>query len=261
MATRKGIVKKTVLSAYSRPRTGGLIAISLQEGDELIDVVIVTPKDDLILSTAKGMAIRFSEMDCRSMGRDTRGVKGISLRGDDVVVGMVVANPQLDLLTVSENGYGKRTPIGAEAPPTEAVNGEGSEDAEVAETAEPPAEEDGGEDSAASSGMKYRRQRRGGLGLRDIRTSERNGKAVDVVTVSETDQVLMVTSNGIIQRIRVADIRRIGRNTQGVRIIRLDEGDKLVSLAVVPNEDEAVDAVEEVPPATPAPPEASENAE
>lgn len=251
MATRKGIVKKTVLSAYSRPRTGGLIAISLQEGDELIDVVIVSPKEDLILSTANGMVIRFSEDDARSMGRDTRGVKGISLKKDDYVVGMVVASPELDLVTVCENGYGKRTPIGAvssadvETPP-EGDNGEAVAESglDVAAADLPsdtagiePAEEATEGEASASSSMQYRRQRRGGMGLRDIRTSDRNGKAVDILAVTETDEILMVTAGGIIQRVRVSDIRRIGRNTQGVRMIRLAEGDKLVSMARVPQED------------------------
>jgi DNA gyrase subunit A len=252
MATRNGIVKKTPLSEYSRPKSGGIIAIRLDEGDELIDVVLVSPGDDLLIATADGMAIRFAQDDARSMGRATRGVKGIALSEGDRAVGMVVAHPDRELLTVCENGYGKRTPFGL----PELAPGEEEEDdataaeaeGEAAETAPagPVADEAAeGEEGATAvpedtsrSGMRFRRQNRGGKGLRNIRTSERNGKVVDVLSVSEDDQVLMVTSGGIIQRIRAADISRIGRNTQGVRIIRLDDGDKLASLALVPREEE-----------------------
>jgi DNA gyrase subunit A len=185
------------------------------------------------------------------MGRNTRGVKGITLRGDDHLVGMVVAHPELDLLTVCANGFGKRTPFGppgdegAEAEP----NGEAGSDVEPTETAPAPqtpsadaAGEAAGEEAAeesTSSSMSYRRQRRGGMGLRNIKTTERNGKVVDTIAVSEADEILMVTAQGKIQRVRVREISQIGRNTQGVRIIRLDEGDTLVSVARVPNEDEA----------------------
>ncbi len=251
MATRKGTVKKTALAEYSRPKAGGIIAIRLEDDDELIDVVLVSTGEDLLLATANGMAIRFSQEDARSMGRATFGVKGISLVAGDYVVGMVVANPEMDLLTVCENGYGKRTPFGR----ADAADGEtADEPVEGAETpadqapasetvaegpAELPEEEPASDDSgdSAKSGMSFRRQRRGGKGLRNIKTTERNGKVVDVTSVNDQDEVLMVTAGGIIQRIRAGDISRIGRNTQGVRIIRLDDGDKLVSLARVPPEE------------------------
>src|SRR5262249_26178757 len=113
MATRRGLVKKTALQEYSRPRQGGVIGISLDEGDTLIDVALVKPGDEVVLGTRRGMAIRFDEADARAMGRNTRGVKGISLAAGDEVVGMVVADPDGYLLTVCENGYGKRTPFGA----------------------------------------------------------------------------------------------------------------------------------------------------
>ncbi|MGH3450147.1 MAG: DNA gyrase C-terminal beta-propeller domain-containing protein, partial [Haloechinothrix sp.] len=245
MATRNGTVKKTLLTAYARPLRGGIIAIKLDEGDRLIDVRIVSPGEDVVLATRKGMAIRFTEDDARAMGRATRGVKGITLVGDDSVVGMVVARPGLDLLTATENGFGKRTPFGS----GEAVGGETEEEPE---TIEPEAELEGAEPGlpegeaatgAESNGapayrgnMQYRRQRRGGKGLRDIRTTARNGQVVDVLAVSDDDEVLMVTAFGKIQRIRASDISRVGRNTQGVRIIRLDEGDKLVSMAQIPGE-------------------------
>lgn len=264
MATRNGVVKKTSLSAYSRPLKGGIIAIKLDDDDALIDVVIVGPQDDLLLATANGMSIRFAQSDARSMGRATRGVKGITLTGQDYVVGMVVASPDRDLLTVCENGYGKRTPIGPagsdDLPPETAIAENGDEaagdlppdaDEVLEETASSAAvEEEAGveEDDSPRSGMCYRRQRRGGKGLRNIRCSERNGKVVDVITVSEEDEVLMATAQGMIQRIRVRDFSQIGRNTQGVRVIRLDEGDGLVSLARVPAEDISDIPVEPKPP-------------
>ncbi|MGE3314125.1 MAG: DNA gyrase subunit A [Planctomycetaceae bacterium] len=242
MATRNGTVKKTALSAYSRPMKGGIIAIKLDEGDVLIDVSIVSTTDDVVLATKNGMSIRFSQEDARAMGRATHGVRGIALTGDDLVVGMVVANPEMSLLTVCENGYGKRTTFG----PGEAENGEAegpeTEAAEVEAAAEAPEPAEGAEaaegDGTGSyrGNMRYRRQRRGGKGLRDIRTSERNGQVVDVVAVSEGDEVIMVTARGQIQRVRASDISQVGRNTQGVRIIRLDEDDTLASLARIPAE-------------------------
>lgn len=261
MATRNGVVKKTSLSEYSRPKSGGIIAIRLEEGDELIDVVIVSPGQDLLLATSKGMAIRFSQEDARSMGRATYGVKGISLTEGDFVVGMVVADPAMDLLTVCENGYGKRTPFGVVDEVGEEVTGEAGDEAvtpgegEIASAegaAAEPSDDEGGEEAgsdSARSGASYRRQRRGGKGLRNIRCTDRNGRVVDVISVSDEDEVLMVTAAGIIQRIRAVDVSRIGRNTQGVRIIRLDEGDKLVGLARVPPDDvDVVSAAEPDPP-------------
>jgi DNA gyrase subunit A len=253
MATRNGTVKKTALSAYSRPMKGGIIAIKLDEGDELIDVRIVSNDDDVVLGTRNGMSIRFSHHDARPMGRAAHGVRGIMLAEGDRVVGMVVADPDMALLTVCENGYGKRTPFGlavlseaeeaaeaaaeteagaAEEEPVEEPRPE--EAAPGAETAEgEPAE---GEEPAATYGgnQRYRRQKRGGKGLRDIRATQRNGPVIDVVAVAGDDEVIMVTARGKIQRVHASDISQIGRNTQGVRIIRLDEGDTLVSLARIP---------------------------
>ncbi len=226
-ATRKGLVKKTVLSAYSRPLKGGLIAINLDDDDELIDVRIVSKDDDVVLATRNGMSIRFAAEDARAMGRATRGVKGIKLVGDDKVVGMVVVEPEGTLLTVCENGYGKRTPFGP---------GEVGEEPETDEEAE--VDENAPEEEVAkySGNMRYRRQNRGGKGLRDIKTTKRNGQVIDILAVSDDDEVLMVTGFGKIQRLRARDISQVGRNTQGVRIIRLDEDDKLVSIARIPAE-------------------------
>ena len=244
MATRKGIVKKSPLAAYSRPKKGGIIAIKLEEGDELIDVVIVGPTNDVLLATANGHSIRFSQADARSMGRNSRGVKGIKLSKGDHVVGMVVADPEMDLLSICENGYGKRTPFGYEEPivvvEAPVVSEDGAEDEVPVD--EPPAvdepdEVEGEGEEAQKSSMRYRRQKRGGKGLVNIKTTARNGKVVDIIGVSEQDEVLMVTSLGKIQRIRVRDISQIGRGTQGVTIIRLDSGDTVASIARVPSDD------------------------
>ncbi|MCA9035655.1 MAG: DNA gyrase subunit A, partial [Planctomycetaceae bacterium] len=246
IATRKGIVKKTALSAYGRPMKGGIIAIRLDDDDALVDVRIVEEGQDVILSTSGGMAIRFSHDDARPMGRATRGVKGITLTKKEIVVGMVVADTERTMLSICEHGYGKRTPFG----PGELAN-EDSVDESGEETAseELSAEGDGPE-ATPGSNMQYRRQRRGGKGLRDIKTTQRNGQVVDVLSVADDDDVLMVTARGKIQRIRASDINTIGRNTQGVRIIRLDENDTLVSCAVIPSDvfdDAEVAAAADVP--------------
>jgi DNA gyrase subunit A len=248
MATKKGVVKKTVLSAFGRPMKGGIIAIHLREGDELIEAMIVSKGDDVLLAASNGMAIRFAETDARPMGRSAAGVKGITLSGGAELIGMVVADPNHSLLTVCENGYGKRTPFGAggdgeaagEEPPADESEGFPSGESDAFNSGESPETEEETEspddEESVSSSMQYRRQRRGGKGLRDIKTTARNGKAVKILSVSNDDEVLMVTAQGKIQRIRVADISEIGRNTQGVRVIRLDEGDKLVSIARIPGE-------------------------
>ena len=213
MATKKGLVKKTPLEAYSRPKKGGIIAIKLRDDDEVVDVVITKPGDELVLSTSNGMAIRFRESDARSMGRNTSGVKGISLAGDDELVGMVVARPGATLLTACENGYGKRTPFGPHASDTD-------------------------ESEEASSTARYRTQNRGGKGVRDIKTTSRNGKVIGIARVDDTDEVLMMTAGGKLQRIPANDISVIGRNTQGVRIMTLGDGDTLAAVVRVPKEDE-----------------------
>ena len=249
MATARGLVKKTELKAYSRPMKNGIIAIKLREGDELVDVAVTKAGDEVVLATANGMAIRFSEADARPMGRNSSGVKGISLVGEDRVVGMVVADPTAQLLTVCAHGYGKRTPFGAnqepegDAPPDD--DGEALAAPETAPTegasAEPasadaePAEEEAGED--VSSSYHYRTQRRGGKGLRDIKTTPRNGPVVGITRVCDEDEVFMISAMGKIQRIPASDVRIVGRNTQGVRIMNLDEGDTLVDVKPVPREE------------------------
>ena len=209
MVTRRGTVKKTELKAFRRPLGRGIIALGLEEGDQLIGVARIKTGDQVILSTRSGMAIRFDESDVRPMGRPAHGVKGITLDEQDEVVGMVVANGGEDpasLLTVCSNGYGKRTML-----------------------------------------TEYRSQNRGGKGLIDIKTSDRNGSVVAVTKVTDADEVMLTTTRGILIRTRVDDTRPIGRNTQGVRLIRLDEGDTVGSLAKLPEEElTAVVALEPV---------------
>lgn len=213
MATRNGLVKKTPLAAYGRPMKKGIIAIKLREDDEIINVVVARKGDDIILSSKNGMAIRFGESDARPMGRNTSGVKGIELADGDQVVGMVVVDPEATLLTACENGYGKRTWFG---------KGD---------------DEGPGDEDEVSSSARYRRQRRGGKGLRDIKTTDRNGKVIGVCEVRDSDEILMMTSRGKLQRISCGDINPIGRNTQGVRIMKLDEGDSLAAVVRVPPEE------------------------
>jgi DNA gyrase subunit A len=180
------------------------------------------------------MAIRFPESDARPMGRDTSGVRGIKLGSGDRLVGMVVAEPDATLLTVCENGYGKRTPFGAGTPVSGPAPGEeGAEEAVVEEPAEVESPEEGDGD-AGSSGARYRTQRRGGKGIRDIKATARNGAVVSIVSVRDDDQVLMMTARGKIQRVNVQELRPMGRNTQGVRIMRMDEGDALAAVVPVP---------------------------
>ena len=263
MATRNGLVKKTPLIDYSRPKQGGIIGISLEDDDTLIEVCLTKPGDEVILGTRQGMAIRFSESDARPMGRNTRGVKGINLMTGDELVGMVVADPEGQLLTVCENGYGKRTPFG---PNTAGDLPETDEPAveESAAPSEPIAipEVVEGEEAPDRSGMRYRKQRRGGKGLRDIRTTERNGPVLGIHAVRDTDDIMLITVQGMVNRTSVTEIRSTGRNTQGVRVMNLREGDKIVSMAKVAREevDEADEAIitPEIP--TPPPPTTNEPA-
>ncbi len=251
MVTRNGLVKKTALDAYGRPKRIGIIAINLREGDELIDVVLTKPGDELVISSARGQAIRFRQSDARPMGRNSSGVRGIRLRGDDRVVGMVVADPEAALLTACELGFGKRTSFGPNSPAeeteassqqTDGKNGASpqaglaDETAELeVESAESESAESDGEESD-SSAARYPTKNRGGMGVRDIRT-ERNGPVVGILTVHDDDEVLIMTARGKIQRVAVKEIRLTGRNTHGVRIMSLEEGDTLAAVARVPPEE------------------------
>jgi DNA gyrase subunit A len=188
MATKNGLVKKTALVAYSRPRATGVNAIKLDPNDDVIGVKLTTGTDQIILGTKDGMAIRFDEKQVRSMGRVARGVKGIKLRAKDAVVDMVIPEKKASLLTVCEKGYGKRTGLG-----------------------------------------DYRLQSRGGIGLINIKTTVRNGKVVALKAVHGQDELMMITANGMIIRTGLDQVRTIGRATQGVRLIKLKPGDKLVA--------------------------------
>jgi DNA gyrase subunit A len=235
MGTRNGIVKKTELMEYSNVRKGGIIGIGIDEGDALIGVVMTKAGDEVVLSTRNGMAIRFSEADARAMGRGAYGVKGIKLGKDDVVVGMVVADPDGFLLTICELGLGKRTPFGAN---TE-LSGAASDDGDETVSREPEAtaeESENGEDASDPSNMRYRLQRRGGKGVKDVRVTAKNGKVVGVESVRSGDEVMLITVQGMVTRSRVDDIRIVGRNTQGVRVMNLNDGDRIASIAKVAQE-------------------------
>jgi DNA gyrase subunit A len=197
-ATQKGVVKKTALTAYANIRTNGIIAISLDEGDQLIGVEITGGSDQILLGTKKGLAIRFEETDVRAMGRPAAGVTGLRFKRDgDQVVSMVVV-PQggepsnCMILTACVNGFGKRTPYD-----------------------------------------EYRLQGRGGSGVINIDASERNGDVIGMTVVCDTDELMMITEKGILMRTKVTEIRATGRNAQGVTLINLDEGDRLVAMAKI----------------------------
>jgi DNA gyrase subunit A len=261
MATRKGLVKRTELKAYRRPMQRGIIAIKLRDDDELVSVQIAQSAHELVLSTTHGMAIRFRSTDCRSTGRNTSGVKGISLGKDDSVVGMVVADPGATLLTACEYGYGKRTYFGPnaedisddtateDAATEDAVPDDAVPDDAATEDSAAESTDDNGDssDEDLSSSARYRTQKRGGKGLRDIKTTKRNGPVIAIVRVTDDDQVFLMTSRGKLQRLAASEISVIGRNTQGVRIMGLSEGDTLAAVVRVPPEAEVEGDVVEAP--------------
>jgi DNA gyrase subunit A len=232
MATKNGLVKKTPLSQYSRPKRGGIIAISLKENDELVAATMANADDEIIMSSSRGQAVRFRQGTVRASGRDAQGVRGIKLRSGDTCVGMIVANPEATLLTVCEKGYGKRTLIGPNSPAADVPDDEAAEEAVVPE-AETASEEEEGD----SSSSRYPTKGRGTMGVRDIKTTDRNGPVVAIEVVGESDELLLMTARGKIQRIRASDISVIGRNTQGVRIMSLDEADTVVAVVRVPPEE------------------------
>ena len=235
MATRQGLVKKTSLMEYSRPRQGGIIGINLEEEDTLIDVCLTRPGDEVVLSTREGMAIRFDESDARAMGRGATGVYGIKLNKPkkDVLVGMVVADPDGYLLTLCENGYGKRTPFGANTA-GEATD-DGDEETTEASTAVAeaplPADADGEPVEADKSAMRYRKQRRGGKGVKDVKVTAKNGPVVGIAAVREGDEIMVITTQGMVVRTKTDDIRLVGRNTQGVKVMTPATGDKIATMA------------------------------
>jgi DNA gyrase subunit A len=212
-ATQRGTVKKTALSDFRNVRKGGIIAIGIEEGDQLIDVKLSSGHDEVILITREGMSIRFNEENVRSMGRPAGGVRGISLEPTDAVVALAVVVQDSKLLVAGENGIGKRTDFG-----------------------------------------EYRVQSRGGKGIITMKLSEKTGGVVGALTVNDVDEIMLITNVGQMVRIAVKDIREAGRNTQGVKLINLDETDKLQAIAPViseTDEEQAEDAETqpELPPA------------
>ncbi|MFA5090249.1 MAG: DNA gyrase subunit A [Candidatus Omnitrophota bacterium] len=192
MATKCGLIKKTRLDEYSNPRKAGIISISLEKGDGLIEAKLTDGKQELILSTLMGKAIRFPESQVRDMGRAAKGVRGVSLAKGDEVIAMEVAQKEDTVLTVTELGFAKRTPVG-----------------------------------------QYRIQRRGGKGIINIKVTKKNGRAVGLKTVSDRDELMVITQNGMFLRCPIKDIRSTGRSAQGVRLIKLTDKDKVSSVAHV----------------------------
>ncbi|MEO7455444.1 MAG: DNA gyrase C-terminal beta-propeller domain-containing protein, partial [Gemmatimonadaceae bacterium] len=202
-STKKGTVKKTALSAYSNPRSNGIKAIKIEEGDELMDVQITSGTNDIVLATRHGLSIRFHEQDVREMGRDTTGVKGIELGPRDEVIGMVVIKREATLLVVAEKGIGKCSPID-----------------------------------------DYRVQKRGGKGIITIHRTEKTGDAVSIMEVLPEDELMLMTKQGILIRMPVKGIRVAGRNTQGVKLVNLDEKDLVMAVARVVPEEEGEEGAE-----------------
>jgi DNA gyrase subunit A len=197
MVTRAGLLKKTRLDEYSNPRKGGIIGITLEKGDELIGVKLSDGKQELILATRMGKAIRFSESQVRDMGRQAKGVRGISLSKNDQVIAMEIAQKNDTVLTVTELGFAKRTPVN-----------------------------------------QYRLQRRSGKGIINIKVTKKNGLAVSLKTVSDKDELMVITQNGMFLRCLVKDVRSTGRSAQGVRLIKLADKDRVSSVAHVVVEEE-----------------------
>ncbi len=198
MATRRGQVKKTPLEAFSRPRADGIIAIDITEGDDLIEARLTDGDSQVVLAASNGLSVRFHESDARPMGRNTRGVRGMTLEEGETVVGMVVfTNGRQDLLAISANGYGKRSLL---------------------------------ED--------YRLQSRGGKGVRTLKITPKTGPLVAIKAVEDSDDLMIVTQNGIMIRMNVGSISTLGRNTQGVRLINLRDGDAIADVSRVVSEDD-----------------------
>jgi len=193
MATKNGLAKRTALSMYSKPRKGGIYAIEIREGDELIEAKITNGEQDIILGTRNGKSIRFNETDVRPTGRKTMGVRGITLNAEgDEVIGMIVVKREGTVLVATEKGYGKRTSI-----------------------------------------LEYRVQNRAGKGIITVKTTDKVGKMVEMLEVVDSDDLMIITDKGVMIRQSVKDIRTIGRNTQGVRLLKLDDGASISSITKV----------------------------
>ncbi|MBT8386558.1 MAG: DNA gyrase subunit A [Ignavibacteria bacterium] len=201
MATEKGTIKKTVLSAYGNVRKGGINAINLVKGDKLIEVKMTDGNNDLVIGTRNGFAIRFNEKDARNMGRTATGVRGVRLGKDDIVVGMLVIKHQsTSILVVTQNGYGKRSDI-----------------------------------------KDYRITKRGGKGVITVKTTSKVGRLIALMGVVDKDELVIITTKGMVIRQAVKNLRVMGRNTQGVRVINLKDGDSIADIAKVVSEDNGID--------------------
>jgi DNA gyrase subunit A len=193
MATSAGVVKKTSLEAFSRPRTGGIIALELDEGDKLIAAALTDGKQEVMLFSDAGKAVRFNETNVRSMGRTARGVRGMKMQPKQKVISLlIVPNNEGQILTATERGYGKRTVV-----------------------------------------SEYRTVNRGAQGVVSIQTTPRNGKVVSAIWVEDSKQVMLITNGGVLVRTRASEISLVGRNTQGVRLINLGNGESLVAVQPV----------------------------
>ena len=209
MATKKGMINRTSLSLYSKPRKGGVFAMEIKDGDELIQAKISNGYDNIIMATRDGKSIRFKEEDVRATGRRTKGVRGITIGTEDEVIGMLVLKNDGHVLVASENGYGKKSPT-----------------------------------------TEYRIQQRSGKGVYTLKKTEKTGSLVSILEVVNTDDIMIITSAGVMIRQATNEIRTIGRNTQGVRLIRLDEGAKISSVAKVVKEDEDEEEEDSLSPKT-----------
>lgn len=193
MVTKKGVVKKTILSEFARPMRKGKIALKIREDDEIITAAVTNGDNEVFLLSRNGMSVRFIETDVRAMGRTASGVRGIRLAEDDEVVAAEVLNREESILVVTENGYGKRSPVD-----------------------------------------EYRITKRGGKGVRAIKPSERNGKVVKACQITDGDEIMLITDGGKIIRMNMDNMRVIGRNTKGVRMIKLGDNEKVVAMDMVP---------------------------
>jgi DNA gyrase subunit A len=198
MATKGGIVKKTQLTEYDSNRKGGLIAISLDDDDDLIDVKLTDGAQDVIIGTQEGVAISFPEDNVRAMGRNTRGVRGIKLEEGDIVIGMDTLKAGCEVLSVTSEGFGKRT-----------------------------------------SCDEYRRQARGGKGIINMKVTEKTGKVVGIKVVHAGQEMMLISTDGIVIRIKVDEISVISRNTQGVKVMRTDSDDRVAAIAIAERKTEA----------------------
>ncbi len=195
MVTRNGVIKKSELTEFDNPMSRGIIAISLDEIDELIAACLSTGEDYMFLASREGKAIRFPEQEVRAMGRQARGVRAMDLGDGDYLVAAEVVKEEGVMLSISENGFGKRTPL-----------------------------------------KHYRLTRRGGKGVINMKTPARNGKVVSVLAVEEDSDLMLITQDGKIIRLESGEIRQAGRSTQGVRLVRLEEGDRVAAASVIPSE-------------------------